>query len=145
MVRYFLVTGVVLVSSCNTIAGLGDDMAHYGSALANYARQNGPASSGTSSPPVDSSGSAPAASATPTPLVTPTGPPTFVAGDRVTLIKPAILRDEPSLDGAIVGYGQPGDTYQVIAQQHDWVEIGADQKPLAWVFDTFVTVATAQD
>jgi predicted small secreted protein len=145
MFRYFLLAGVVLVSACNTMAGLGDDLAYYGSTFANYARHTGAAGSGTSSPPLDASASGPSVSAPPAAPAPRTGPLAFAAGERVTLVKPAILRDQPSLDGAIVGYGRPGDTYQVIAQQHDWVEIGADQKPLAWVFDTFLTVATAQN
>ena len=126
MERYLLLTGLVLICGCNMVETLGNDMAYYGSSLAKYARDN-------SSVPHQ---------APPEPM---TSAPTFAPGERVTLAKPAPLRGQPSLNAAVVGYGEPGETYEVIGQKGDWVEIGADRKPLAWVFDTFLTVLSAQN
>src|SRR5690242_14681336 len=118
MVRFPLLIAVILVSACNTMAGFGDDMMYYGSKLTGYAQQDESTGSGTgtSSQPLASSPPAPQPAA-PTTLAPRTGASVFAEGEYVTFAKPARLHAQPSLDAAVIGYGQPGETYQVIAQQ----------------------------
>jgi predicted small secreted protein len=127
MARYLLFAGLALISGCNTMAGLGDDMAYYGASLSQHARS-------AAAPGVQGSS-----------VAGPTvGAASFSPGERVALAKPAVLRERPAIDAPIVGYAQPGETYEVFAQERDWVQIGKDQ-PIAWVFDTFLTGAAAED
>jgi predicted small secreted protein len=107
-----LVAVVVTLSGCGTIAGLGEDLGLSGRASTRSAKAD--------------KAVAPAMTA-----------PVFAPGQVVTVVKPAVLRDGPSLDGNVIGYGNVGDTYLVFDQRSDWVQIGSDQ-PIAWVFDTLI-------
>jgi predicted small secreted protein len=117
-----LVAMVLTLSGCNTIAGLGDDLGLAGSAVTRVAGENNP----DAIPPAAVTRVAAA--------------PSFSHGQVITVVRPAVLRDRPSLDGNVVGYGQLGDTYVVFDQQSDWVQIGSD-RPIAWIFDTLISGA----
>jgi predicted small secreted protein len=112
-----VVAVVLLLCGCNTVAGLGTDLGLTDDAVTPAAAADKP---GGQALPI----------------------PTFAQGQVVMVVKPAILRDRPSLDGTVIGYGNLGDTYVVFGQEKDWVQIGSD-RPLAWVFDTLIAEGPA--
>jgi predicted small secreted protein len=101
---------ILTLSGCNTIAGLGDDLGLTGSAVTRLADEN-------NADAIPQTAVARAAVA-----------PTYSHGHVITVVRPAVLRDRPSLDSNVVGYSQVGDTYVVFDQQSDWVQIGSDHR-----------------